>query len=415
MRDSELKKLIKSYTKPCRLNVEKNLFIRISAELTPTWVFLRRRGNIQTQLTLGRYGNAADEMTLAEAREEVARMRLQIKEGYDPSVEARRKKGRDITTFDDLAQDWIAEECSKLQNPQIPARIYNREIKEYVGTMRIDRVSGIDIRDILNRIVKSKRKAIANDALLHLKQIFKHGIRLGVTNSNPASAFSSKQAGGAEIARSRFLTTSEITIVFETFRKYKDHFVIQNYIALGLLLILGVRKTELTTAKWVEFDLEKREWYLPENRTKTKTSLVIPIPTQLINWLILLKILGAGSDYLFPSRRTSKKGHISSDTLNHALTNLFGRKTGKLESSTGDVFSPQGIAYFTVHDFRRTCRTLLESLGVAESVSEKCLNHKIPGVKGVYNHYAYFDERKAALQDLADHVFPQVDLLFPPY
>jgi hypothetical protein len=47
---------------------------------------------------------------------------------------------------------------------------------------------------------------------------------------------------------------------------------------------------------------------------------------------------------------------------------------------------------------RRTMRTHLSSLGVRSEVAERCLNHKLPGLQGVYNTHDYFAERKAALE-----------------
>lgn len=52
---------------------------------------------------------------------------------------------------------------------------------------------------------------------------------------------------------------------------------------------------------------------------------------------------------------------------------------------------------FTIHDFRRTARTHLAALGVDPVVAERCLNHRIKGVEGIYNRYQYFDERTSAL------------------
>jgi integrase len=57
-----------------------------------------------------------------------------------------------------------------------------------------------------------------------------------------------------------------------------------------------------------------------------------------------------------------------------------------------------GLDAFTIHDLRRTMRTHLSSLGVRSEVAERCLNHKLPGVQGVYNTHDYFAERKAALE-----------------
>ena len=48
-------------------------------------------------------------------------------------------------------------------------------------------------------------------------------------------------------------------------------------------------------------------------------------------------------------------------------------------------------------DFRRTARTHLAALGVSSHVAERCLNHKIEGVEGIYNQHDYFPERSEAL------------------
>lgn len=54
------------------------------------------------------------------------------------------------------------------------------------------------------------------------------------------------------------------------------------------------------------------------------------------------------------------------------------------------------IEYFTVHDLRRTARSLFASLSILPHVAERCLNHKLKGVEGIYDRYDYFEERKDA-------------------
>jgi hypothetical protein len=39
----------------------------------------------------------------------------------------------------------------------------------------------------------------------------------------------------------------------------------------------------------------------------------------------------------------------------------------------------------------------LAALGIPPHVAERCLNHKIKGIEGIYNRHDYFDERKDAL------------------
>jgi integrase len=154
-----------------------------------------------------------------------------------------------------------------------------------------------------------------------------------------------------------------------------------------LLLALGVRKMELLAARWNEFDIDAGIWHLPASRTKTGMPQDIPLAAAVQEWLEELKVRACDSDYVFPARRSSKRPHVSPDTVNFALAKL-----------------PHGLPPFTIHDFRRTARTLLASLGVSSEVAERCMNHKLRGVEGTYNVHDYFDERKAALFQLASLV-----------
>jgi integrase len=95
--------------------------------------------------------------------------------------------------------------------------------------------------------------------------------------------------------------------------------------------------------------------------------------------------LACGDDYLLPARKRQERmlPHIHENTLNVALSKV----------------KPllKGMEIFTIHDFRRTARTHLAALGVEPHIAERCLNHKIDGVEGIYNRHAYFNERREAL------------------
>lgn len=62
------------------------------------------------------------------------------------------------------------------------------------------------------------------------------------------------------------------------------------------------------------------------------------------------------------------------------------------------------MAHFTVHDLRRTCRTLLAKQGTPGHIAERCQNHKLKGVEGFYNQHDYFKERKEAVSLLSQKV-----------
>jgi integrase len=138
----------------------------------------------------------------------------------------------------------------------------------------------------------------------------------------------------------------------------------------------------LIAAQWDEFDLDGAIWRLPGVRTKTGQALDIPLPAAAVEWLRELQRLAGGSSWVLPARKMQDRmvPHICESTIGVAL--------GKVR---------HGLPHFTAHDFRRTARTHLASLGIVPHVAERCLNHKLKGVEGIYNRHDYFEERKAAL------------------
>lgn len=54
------------------------------------------------------------------------------------------------------------------------------------------------------------------------------------------------------------MSLEEIGQVFKVFREHSDSFSRDNYLACALLLLLAVRKSELTEAPWSEFDLMRK-------------------------------------------------------------------------------------------------------------------------------------------------------------
>jgi integrase len=56
---------------------------------------------------------------------------------------------------------------------------------------------------------------------------------------------------------------------------------------------------------------------------------------------------------------------------------------------------------WTLHDLRRTARSLMARAGIADNIAERTLGHVINGVEGVYNRYDYVAEKTDALARLA--------------
>ena len=272
------------------------------------------------------------------------------------------------------------------KHPNIVRSRIENDIKPAIGKMKAEDVKPRDIDEMIQIVVKRGAPTVANDVLRWIKRIFDFGIKRHVVEHNPASAFDPSDAGGKEAARDRWLTREEIIRLFQAMREKTGAFTVENLYAVRLLLLLAVRKEELIAAQWSEFDLDGAVWHLPEERTKTSAAIDIPLPALAVETLSELKRLACGSAYVFPARKMQSRmiPHIDLNTLNAALSK-------HIKPLLAD------IPNFTIHDFRRTARTHLAALGVDPFVAERCLNHKIKGVEGVYNRHDYFDERKKAL------------------
>jgi integrase len=388
--------------------IDQNLYFRVTNAGSGFWVYQYKTNDKPKRMTLGKYGKRPDGMPLADARIALAEARAANIKGQDPLVERHRAQRSEFKTVDDLAKDWLKEISKNLKHPGIPLRNYTQEIKPILGKLQLSDVTGLDIRETLKFVrhrKKTERLTVINDTLIFLKQLFDHGITLSVTNNNPASAFRTKHAGGTEKSRSRNPTIDEWKIIFSVMREHHSHFSRENYLAIAILLVLGVRKGELIALKWSDIDFKNKVWFLTEEKAKNGYALDIPLPSLVVNWLDELKVRAHTSEYVFPSRRVSKRrGYISDDTLNRALTNLFGKKTEKFKSSTGDVLGQAGIEYFVIHDIRRSTRTIMSKNSVPSEVAEKAINHVKKGTEGIYNRDTFFEERIAAHDILAELV-----------
>ena len=138
------------------------------------------------------------------------------------------------------------------------------------------------IDQLLKQVVERGAPTVANKVLRILKHMFDYAIKRHITQHNPASAFDLSDAGGKEAARERALTKEELVLLFDTMRKAKG-FSQVNLITMRLLLMFGVRKSELAQSRKDDFDLDKGTWTLFSE--KTNTSIIIPLSYQAVNSL----------------------------------------------------------------------------------------------------------------------------------
>ncbi|MBT8420576.1 MAG: tyrosine-type recombinase/integrase [Gammaproteobacteria bacterium] len=395
------------------------LFMEVMPGGAKPWRLRYRLNGKQEKITLGDY----PAHTLAEARQWRNDCKVLAERGLSPM---RLKRGDSIPEdtkpeVREIAQSFIRDWCTKAvekakakeaeskaadtleifvwrwfkeivepsnSNPRNIRRVMEKDIIPAIGDKQIAEVTVSDVLTITDRIKARGSDQMALQTRNILKRLFAYAIAREKTTFNPAAAIEGKFIASAR-SRDVALTSDEIGRLLRGI--YQSSMNRANKLALHLLILCMVRKSELIEAKWTEIDFHKAEWSIPTERMKKDRPHLVPLSRQAVAMFEELKGLSSGSEWIFPSRGSLKKS-ISKTTLNAAVRAL-------------DL----DVRDFVIHDFRRTASTHLHEAGFNSDWIEKALAHETKGIRGVYNRAQYVDQRRKMLQWWADFVDSQIE------
>jgi integrase len=222
-----------------------------------------------------------------------------------------------------------------------------------------------------------------------LSNLDKYAISRQAATINPAQQLVARFIATPQ-SRTRVLSPDELGTTLRSI--YASDMARPSKLALHLLVITMVRKSEMIEAEWSEIDFENGIWRIPAERMKKDKEHWIHLSQQALAMFAELKELSHSQRYVFPMRRGYEDRPISKSTLNAAIRAM-----------------DTGVQHFVIHDFRRTASTHLHEMGQSSDAIEKALAHSIKGIKGVYNRAEYADERRKILQLWADFVDAQIE------
>ena len=357
----------------------------------PVFFFRFKLAGVENKILLGKYPS----LTLAAARTERDKHRNRLDAGYNPARLKREKKAEEVakslaeksaSTVGQLVDQFFKKHIDgQAKSAKAIRQLVDNNIVSVLGSLKIDAVKPLHIAAMLDGITAP---TVSNKVLSLSKRIFDYAIKRHTITVNPASAYNNVDAGGFRKPRDRFLSESEIIKLFVAMPK-ADKFTRQHYLLTKFLLLIGCRKGEFFKAKRSDFDLINAVWVMSVDN-KTESALTIPLSTQAIEIITeLMQFNVENSPYLLPSIRSTATGYIPDNYLNDPIMHM-------VQPLMVDVL------HFTIHDLRRTMRTHLSKLGVNRFVAERCLNHKISDVEGIYDAHDYLEERRVALTKWAD-------------
>ena len=289
-----------------------------------------------------------------------------------------------LMTFGDAANEyktgWVNSHWKDPDKGWCPVRLH---LLPKLADTSLETIEVAMLRELIYDLREKKGVAIALQCHAWADRIFSYAVEHDYCKHNPAALIKAARVGNRN-KRTRWLSTPEIkrylTGLYQSncYRGYK--------LALHLLLMLALRKSELCGAAWSEINFEKGEMLIPAGRMKTKKDHLVMLPTQAIEMLQELQQLGGGSPWVMPMA-------TNPDRAMHSQ-NIDGTHNAALIA--GDIID------YNIHDHRHTASTHLREQGHSPEVVETALSHAIPGMAGVYSHAQYKTQRLEMLQSWAN-------------
>jgi hypothetical protein len=145
---------------------------------------------------------------------------------------------------------------------------------------------------------------------------------------------------------------------------------------------------------------EHKVWVIPAERMKGNNdeprAHAVPLTDDMLAILVTLPVFKKGP-FLFSTTFGSSPVWVS-DKIKKRIDARMLRTLRALTQRRGDDPSQVRLAPWVNHDIRRTVRSHLSRLRVTEEAREAVLAHARPGIKGTYDVYNYFDEKREALE-----------------
>ncbi|MCW5699258.1 MAG: integrase arm-type DNA-binding domain-containing protein [Rhodospirillales bacterium] len=363
--------------------------LRISAGEVRSWFAFYRVNGKQRRETIGRY----PAVTLADARKRAAAIFEAVRGGADPKETRKREKAHaEARRFEVIVEAFLTRHASRNRTADETRRVFERYVLPTWRGRQIDEISRRDVAELLDKVEDCRidvgdgrmlgGPVMADRTLAAIRKLFNWYAARDDRFVSPVVRGMSRTKP-KDRARDRVLSDAEIRALWPLL---DDHGIFGAIVRL--LFLTAQRRDEVASMRRSEISGDV--WTIPAARYKTNRANVIPLSSAALEVINRQPRLG-GSDLMFTtSGRTAFSG--------------FSKAKRKLDEALSEAEQP-----WTLHDIRRTARTLMTRAGVRPDIAERVLGHVIAGVEGVYDRHGYEPEKRQALEALATMIERIVD------
>jgi len=366
------------------------LALRMRATGGRTWVYLFTKPGVKgtQRKTLGawpRYNEKAARKAATIAAGEVVK-------GVDPNETKREVRRQQAAEKQRTTLAILIVEDGPYQTSLTGRQVVNwkpamsalrRGLKDHAES-GVGDLTRRHIMAAVDKIAKTGKRGAAKDLRKHVHTFLEWCVSEGYVDHNVLAGYREpKETRAQRVGRrtkGRALTDDEIIKVWHASGKLGTFGLLTRMCLLG-----GPRRSEPTMIKWSKHVMEDRITF---DAAWTKMGLHHDVPrTHLVDEMFAAAkhFQRATSDYVFPSPKTG--GQMS------GFTKMVNR-----------LIKEAGVAKFTMHDLRRSLRTVMSRCGYDNEIQRLCVGQKPRGIDQVYNHDEQWIIRKMAFEAAHDYI-----------
>jgi len=371
----------KALEKDLTLHDGDGLFLIVKTSGKKLWRFRYQRPTTKQRTMMGL--GAFPALSLADARRLRADYLALLANGIDPQIQAEVAEEEQQIALDSIfstvAANWFQLK-SKSVTPDYAKDIWRsleKDVFPAIGEIPVQQIKARTLVEALEPIKARGALETVRRLVQRINEIMIYAVNTGLIDANPAS--------GVGMAFEKPKKKNMPTLRPEELPKLMRSLVMSNLSVptrclIEWQLLTLVRPSEASGTRWAEIDLEAKLWIIPAERMKAKREHIVPLSSQALNILEVMKPISAHREYIFPSRNDPKQP-MNSQTANAALKRIG--YAGKL----------------VAHGMRSIASTAMNETGFNSDVIESALAHiEKNEVRRAYNRALYLEQRKELMQ-----------------
>ena len=348
------------------------------------------------------------ETSVAEARTKAREGLVRLKAGLDPfpppEPETEPEKPE---TFNDVADEFIKRHVRKEPREGEPRRepalrsapAIERQFRDFFRPKWGDRpfaeIGRSDVAKLLREIGDERGLVMADRSRATLSRMFKFQAEF-MPNEWPIPTIGINPKTKASVRRGTRILADEgnendLRLVWQAAESAGMFGAF-----VRILLLTGQRRAKVAAMCWTDI-ADDGTWTIPTEPGEKGNAKTLKLPKLALDIINAQPRIVVGRDregnpvenpFVFAAR---VKGHVAG----------FGPLKAKLDAAIRKANDGKDIDPWTLHDLRRTAKSLMQWADVPSDISEAVLGHATPGIEATYGRHKFITKKAEALEKMA--------------